>query len=128
MGYTHYWHGTAPVLTDTLADQIRAVFAHCADNGIALADGYGEGEPEVSEERLWVNGAGDDSYETFGVDFGMAIGFDFCKTAEQPYDLAVVAILELLTAHGEGKFSWTSDGDGTNRLDAGKALAEQILS
>lgn len=130
MGYTHYWRGTAPVLTDELKGQIEEVFYHCSQNGIPLADGFGEGDPELNETRIWFNGSaavGDD-YETFGVEFGGEVSFNFCKTAELPYDIAVVAILAILTHHGQGRFSWTSDGDGTDRLDDGLALAAEILA
>lgn len=135
MGYTHYWQGTAPVLTGELKDQIRAVFAYCKNTNIFLADGFGVGEPELSGFRLWMNGdelRGED-YETFGITFGADVGFDFCKTAHQPYDVAVVAILEILAVASHGKFSWTSDGDRADGLRGpdhtdGLAIAASILA
>ena len=136
MGYTHYWKGRVPTLSPELRDDVKTVFEFCEFSGISIAGGLGEGKPELTGTRLWFNGKDDESYETFGVEFGLSTEFDFCKTQYRPYDLAVVAVLELLTLHGEGEFSWSSDGDvygendeqthGPDHAD-GIALAQRII-
>ena len=71
--------------------------------GIPLANGNGDlgTSPEVTDQKIWFNGAGDDSHETFCLnrvrppkeEWQNQRGGDFCKPARKPYDLAVTAAL-----------------------------------
>lgn len=121
MGYTHYWEGMAEA-TPELLGQINAVIEK---SGVKIAGGFGEGEPEVNEGRVWINGSVelDEDYETFLLDFYDA-SWTFCKTAYRPYDAVVVAIL-ILTADANPGFSWSSDGNAADHA-AGQALADAV--
>lgn len=65
-----------------------------------------------NQKEIWLNGVGDDSHETFLLDFKGS--WAFCKTARKPYDLAVKAILILAEKHGILKNPFSFDGDRTD--------------
>src|SRR6266852_6136568 len=82
--------------------------------------------PEVTDQKIWFNGAGDDSCETFCLNrvrppkqaHHERRGWDFCKTARRPYDLAVTAALcYLATVTDPISHSVSSDGHGRDYLD-----------
>jgi hypothetical protein len=109
MGYTHYWsHGpVAPAAWAALvADSQKIIEA--VDVPLRSYDGE-TGKPEFSAEEISFNGADDDSCESFVLE-AKGTGFTFCKTARQPYDLVVCAVLLRAVAHIPG-FSLRSDGD-----------------
>ena len=59
MGYTHYWHRPLAIETDAMrkiADDFTQLIAPLAAHGIKLAGGMGDGEPEISTQRLLFNG------------------------------------------------------------------------
>ncbi len=60
MGYTHYWEqstkGFSPKEWEKIVDTAREIINLSALMGIKLAGGLGEGEPEASEEKIWLNG------------------------------------------------------------------------
>jgi hypothetical protein len=71
MGYTHYWTQTRDFTRDYWV-QIREDFEALLKDvqpvqGIPLANGNGElgTSPEVTDQKIWFNGTGDDSHETF---------------------------------------------------------------
>ena len=71
MGYTHYWTQTRDFTRDEWV-QIREDFEALLKDvqhvqGIPLANGMGDPgtSPEITDEKIWFNGAGDDHYETF---------------------------------------------------------------
>lgn len=126
MGYTHYWSYDENLnrqnLSHALVDAAKVVRA-VQEQGIVLCGGLGEGEPEISEFGIVLNGdaSQDLDHETFM--FPMRPEFadrakklhgnlwDFTKTARKPYDLAVCAILLVLKHHLDNQIRISSDGD-----------------
>ena len=81
MGYTHYWTQTRDFTRDEWA-QIRVdIEALLKDvqhvQGIPLGNGAGDPgtSPEITDSKIWFNGVGGDSHETFA-----SIAFDRQKT------------------------------------------------
>lgn len=153
MGYTHYWTQKRN-FTVAQWQIVRADIAAILDygqnmSGVPLANGMGDGgsTPEISDDMISFNGLGDDSHETFFIErkirkpdyAGRTKGWDFCKTAQKPYDPVVTACLCYLStvtrkedpaSHepiiGSEVYSVSSDGDGSDWLD-GLDLARKAL-
>jgi hypothetical protein len=141
MGYTHYWTQTRDFTRTEWSQIVEDFEALLKDvqhvQGIPLADGVGQPGtgPEIDSQKIWFNGAGDDSHETFCLNrvrppkesWQDRRGGDFCKTARKPYDLAVTAALcYLATVTDPGSHSVSSDGHGKDFLD-GLAEARHAL-
>lgn len=91
---------------------------------LELAGGNGEGKPVLTDEMVFFNGRKPDDYETFSLHVD-DIGFNFCKTAHQPYDVAVcLCILCFKKVFGEG-FSFSSDGN--RKEDYGWKMAYKMM-
>jgi hypothetical protein len=105
MGYTHYWRNTKAFAPEFVLG-VRQILAFTT---VPLLREYDEPgtKPEVTNERIIFNGAGNDGHETFW--FAPGQDFAFCKTQEKPYDVVVVAILTLANHMGIAYVS--SDGD-----------------
>lgn len=123
MGYTHYYTGVK-ALTQPFIDDVERILAQAKSDGLVIRDGVGIGEPEISLDRIVLNGeaATDQDYETFLVT--ELSGFSFCKTARRPYDAVVTAILIALKVHGLVE-SVDSDGDWEDEWTVGAALYSQ---
>jgi hypothetical protein len=127
VGYTHYFAydpNAESFITKwpQMVDDARAISTHVQDTlGIRLADGMGDGQPELTERWISLNGPSrrDLGNETFLLDFQpwrvwdeqAALGYQqwaenerrrfeergfvwaFCKTARKPYDISVTSIL-----------------------------------
>jgi hypothetical protein len=132
MGYTHYWTQTRDFTRDEwsqIRDDMEALLKDVQHvQGIPLANGNGDlgTSPEISDEKIWFNGAGDDSCETFCLhrkrppkeSWQSRRGGDFCKTYRRPYDLAVTAALCYLASVTEPiSHSVSSDGHGRDFLE-----------
>ena len=126
MGYTHYF----TMNKKTTEEQIKKMIAF-TNKAIELfgvdqiANGMSEEgtKPEVTEERIYLNGVEDDGHETFALDFNSG-EWGFCKTAQKPYDMVVVACLIFAEQNNVIK-EWSSDGDDENH-QAGKLLLEKV--
>ena len=141
MGYTHYWNQSRDFSREEWK-QIREDFEALLKDvqhvqGIPLANGMGElgTAPEITDENIWFNGAGDDSHETFCLNrkrpprepWQRRQGGDFCKTDRKPYDLVVTAALcYLATVPDPVSHSVNSDGHGKDFLE-GLAEARRAL-
>lgn len=153
MGYTHYFTQrrsfTKAEWTQVCTD-IGDILKEIQHNqGIALANRMGEPgtSPEITPDRIYFNGLGDDGHETMCVyrqrrkpEYeGDRAGWSFCKTAEKPYDAAVTAVLCYLTTCtrksapvtgepiiGSEVYTATSDGDG-NAFVAGLDMARKAI-
>jgi len=100
---------------------------------VPLGDAYGEGNPKLVN-GVWFNGVGENAHETFALGKTpirehcnpACRGFNFCKTANKPYDLIVVACLCVLQHHLGKQVEVSSDG---NEVDwkAGTAFANKVL-
>ena len=124
MGYTHYWNKKKKIDPETWSDFTDDVTALINKAKVRLCWEFNEPDkaPEVTAEVVRFNGKGDNGYETFLLrrveqreeyrkpdDKGMY--FNFCKTAQKPYDKYVVAVLHLAEKHFGDKILFSSDGD-----------------
>ena len=112
MGYTHYWYrnedGVSEADTFTayfvFADMARQILETAQKQGIELADANGErlGVWQVNGETVSFNGFSEEAHESFvwervcpePQDYVKdGAYFNFCKTAQKPYDAVVTAVL-----------------------------------
>lgn len=135
VGYTHYWYrvelpdGPLPAEPSDaygrLAFDTIAIIDAATHAGVELADGVaGVGtKPEVSEGRIWFNGARPRSAETFVWPADPHNGQDrrwvtyrwerwagWCTTKWQPYDAVVCAVLIRARVHYGPSIRVLSDG------------------
>lgn len=132
MGYTHYYRHNRP-FTNGEWEQITKLAQHMLGNlpkNTSSGGGYykdkpltvcgpmGRGEPVVTDEEISLNGDEtlDLDHETFTLLKKPATGeyaslSTFCKTNRKPYDLAVTAILLIVTEVAPGAMNISSDGD-----------------
>jgi len=141
MGYTHYWN-IKPETNEAkykkaLKDCVKIV-EHGTKKGI-LAGWDGTGKPEI-KNGLRFNGKAPEDYETFSLperpmdvlkgDFVQkdeeGYVFNFCKTAQRPYDIYVTACLATMRNHLGRDFKISSDG-GEEAFKEGQEFADQIL-
>ena len=132
MGYTHYW--TFKKSPAKIADG-KEKFANAVAlfkeglkklQDIPLGDGWGENEPIITDTKVCFNGKTPKDYETCAMSLESK-GFNFCKTARQPYD-PVVCLLLLCMADAFGDdFGYSSDGDIENG-EEGWARAQEIFA
>ena len=120
MGYTHYWSNSRP-FTDTewalIAQKSREILGHAQDRlGIAISEEYDINRiPVVTDSEIRFNGYADEGHETFMIT-REPTEFSFCKTARKPYDVAVVAILQLCGVYCTS-VDWRSDGTREEHAD-----------
>lgn len=95
MGFTRYWERTDVPIGNNFIAEVNSILIDCAKKGIAIRNWNGENRPEISKDRIALNGnenCGLD-HESFVIDDKK--GFNFCKTARKPYDYAVREILKV---------------------------------
>ncbi len=114
MGYTHYSEQSRPFTKAEWAKVTREAkrIVKCAKaDGVTLVDGMGDAgtKPEIGADIIVFNGEGSDSYETLVLE-REGNGFNFCKTAERPYDKAVVSILAAARDAAPDAIEISSDG------------------
>ncbi len=120
MGYTHYWSNSR-AFTDTewalIAQKSREILGHAQDRlGIAISEEYDINRmPVITDTEIRFNGYAEEGHETFHIT-REPTEFQFCKTARKPYDVAVVAILQLCGVYCDG-FDWRSDGTREEHAD-----------
>lgn len=119
MGYSHYYENFSK-LPDEAVDAIKGVFTENAE--IVQREYDDPTTPLVTNDTVRFNGVGDDGYETFLLE---GSGWNFCKTANKPYDKVVVAVLCICDNYLED-FCWSSDG-GFEELKEGISLAKQYI-
>lgn len=128
MGYSHYFTQTQdcqPEQWIALCEAARKVIARNTDL-VSLEYDEVDKPAEVSDDQIRFNGKGDDGHETFLLGRNSDRGFQFCKTAQKPYDVVVVAVLCLAHELCPGVWEISSDGNVDDWAD-GKALAESVL-
>jgi len=121
MGYTHYWKITQRLDSpnelqhiswyDFLEDVEQIISFGYSHFEYAVADPMGERlqDYEISDKYIALNGFGSEAHESF-VFTPAVIEFDFCKTAQKPYDSVVTAILILAKEYFPEWLEVTSDG------------------
>ena len=129
MGYTHYWAKSQPSSRDVWAPfqtVAKMIVQDQKKHGVALVYEWDHGaKPITDAEQVRFNGNGPEGHETFQISRAATPHFDFCKTAQKPYDTAVVACLICAAVLLPG-FSWSSDGD-VDELQPGLDLARKVL-
>lgn len=123
MGYTHYWDnaGFTPHQWKEACTNAKLIIRA---SDVPVQWEYDDNrKPEISRRCIRFNGVDGDGHETFYIDRQRSSGF--CKTAREPYDEIVVAILIMLVKVSE-EFGWTSDGSGPDFAD-GIALYERAM-
>jgi len=130
MGYTHYWTFNKGLTAHKYKKALTACRKIIRSSPVLLGNGYGEGKPKLTN-GIMINGVGDDSHETFGLP--VTPQFDsqgqcseFCKTAQKPYDVVVVACLCVLKHHLGHHIEVSSDGD-PHEWEDGRSLASKVL-
>lgn len=136
MGYTHYWTQPKDFTSQEMGDiaaSIRLIIRE-ADCDIVGPHGDEGSPPVLTKKNIAFNGRDENSHETFylgakrelpydGAD-PERLGWTFCKTANKPYDVVVVACLTFLQQ--DYGFKVSSDGDIPD-WDLGVELAERAL-
>lgn len=94
MGYTDYWIRSDKPLTEEFVEKVKAILWDCYVMGITICGEAGEGNPIVTTKEIVFNGSSENDlcHETFWL--GNEAKWDFCKTAEKPYDYAVKRVLK----------------------------------
>lgn len=123
MGYTHYWYKIKE-LDQTkfrdFMDDFETILPHF-NNFLATS---GDQALEIGLNLLYFNGIEEQSHETFMFtrvvenkkylqyhnDDTKTHIFDFCKTAEKPYDIAVTSALIIAKKHFGDDIIISSDG------------------
>jgi len=117
MGYTRYWARSRKPLTQEFVDEVKRIIAEATEKGITICGWDGTGEPEITLDVVRFNGkAPHMDHETFTILNEPTI-FDFCKTAEKPYDYAVKEVLKVAEKMGIVE-DVTDDGEVEVMTDA----------
>lgn len=128
MGYTHYWSKKSDVDEKQYAAALKDIAKIVTTQKIAkLGNGLGDqGTKPKTTGGIEFNGIDSDSHETFSLPAkaSQISDFEFCKTAEKPYDIVVVAVLARLSEVAGIHVS--SDGNADD-WTAGVQLASKIL-
>ena len=82
-------------------------------------------EDNSSDSAIFINGVGEQAHETFLMRTD-DVGFNFCKTAEKPYDSVVTAILILAKTVFKNDIEVSSDGSWSN-WQGGRLLYETVI-
>lgn len=127
MGYTHYFPAKRDFTTDEflqIGEAVRAIIKASPVPVVREFDRPDE-SPEINGDFIAFNGPGADGHETFWLPREKE-GFQFCKTAEKPYDVVVTACLIAADKIAPGALDIGSDG-GPDDWQAGLKLAEQAV-
>ncbi len=128
MGYTHYWtikEELTPAQFKEWTEGVKAIVETAIEAGIPLGNGLGTGAPEITDSLVSLNGDEAGMFETFSIAFDDE-GFDFCKTAQKPYDAVVTASLIHAKKIFGDAIEIKSDGDWDD-WDSGKVLYETVF-
>jgi len=108
MGYTHYWRQLRDFTDTEWQELTRLTKLITADSrGVLARHPYDDHTLTIDDESIYFNGIGDEGHETFCITkkkrakmdyeeqeaYDKEGAFDFCKTAQKPYDKYVVAVL-----------------------------------
>jgi len=122
MGYTHYFPQQR-ALNDkewsVIKEDTRKIIDHCETNhGIKVQLEYDEAEaPQIDDTAIHFNGVGGDGHETFRITKALDSSFNFCKTANKPYDLVVGLVLLAVEEIAPDALRISSDGEWTEEWD-----------
>ena len=117
MGCTQYIKTDKARISKTafkkITTDVRLIESHLDTMEIVtLHDGAGNKAGVVYEnDYLAFNGKGEEAHETFYIDINDEDGFNFCKTARKPYDIAVCMTMLSVAKHSAKKVVIKTDGD-----------------
>ena len=123
MGYTHYWNFIEEPSREKFvefAEGVKQLVATAQEAGIEIAD------EEYGDDKIVFNGVGANSHETFYVSAD-GVDFNFCKTAQKPYDTAVTASLILAKKIFGDNIKISSDGNWSD-WESGQLLYESVYN
>ena len=123
MGYTHYFNFIEEPSREKFiefAEGVKQLVATAQEAGIEIAD------EEYGDDKIVFNGVGANSHETFFVSAD-GVDFNFCKTAQKPYDTAVTASLILAKKIFGDNIKISSDGDWSD-WESGQLLYESVFN
>jgi hypothetical protein len=121
MGYTHYFNFIEEPSREKFiefAEGVKQLVATAQEAGIEI------GDEEYGDDKIVFNGVGANSHETFFVSAD-GVDFNFCKTAQKPYDTAVTASLILAKKIFGDNIKISSDGDWSD-WESGQLLYESV--
>lgn len=131
MAYARKWKMRNSWFYDSFLAGVKAIINAAEKDGITICGPNGEGKPKINFGNVIFNGskAKNEDYESFGIG-NYSSDYDFCKTARQPYDSVVGAVLRLALDYGY-VYDVGSDGDNEEaELDKlyqiGKEVADGI--
>jgi len=127
MGYTHYWRQLRDFNETEWQELTRLAKLITADGSSILANGISDknSRPTIDNEQICFNGIGNDGHETFRITkkkrpkadyeeqeaYDRQGAFEFCKTAQKPYDRYVVAVLCAIYRVQRDVMNISSDGN-----------------
>jgi len=127
MGYTHYWRQLRDFTDTEWQELTRLTKLITADGSSILANGISDknSRPTIDNEQICFNGIGNDGHETFRITkkkrpkadyeeqeaYDRQGAFEFCKTAQKPYDRYVVAVLCAIYRVQRDVMNISSDGN-----------------
>lgn len=100
MGYTNYWYRTEKPITERFVRKVEKIIEDSINKGIKICGWDGTGTPKVTMEEINFNGDAsiNADHESFVID--ERPDFNFCKTAEKPYDYTVKKVLKVALEEG----------------------------
>ena len=119
MDYTHYWNQkTEPTYMQWLEimEHFKHILLHTAmEETHCIQYESDDSSPVlITNGHIQFNGIDDEGHETFGLSRINVGEFEFCKTANKPYDKFVVYVLILAHNLAPGCYVITSDGDAND--------------
>jgi hypothetical protein len=132
MGHTNFWKRNVELPSEAFAAAVKDCRKLLKQLKIPLAGGDGTGKPIFRDDLIEFNGKGPEHCETFAVSrittarHGEAKVFEFCKTNERSYDLAVQCALIVLKHHLGEAITVSSDGADANWEEARKFCQDQL--
>jgi len=128
MGYSHYFPQSRSFTDAEWLDITSHVNKVVALKKSIIGDATGNpgSMPSVNAKRIVFNGIGEMAHDTFSVTKSHDSSFNFCKTAQKPYDDVVVAVLCIIIALAPGALKVSSDGY-SNDWKWGLDLAKEIM-
>tara|TARA_R100000789_G_scaffold95346_1_gene95827 strand:- start:400 stop:828 length:429 start_codon:yes stop_codon:yes gene_type:complete len=120
MGYTHYWRQ----YDGFNSDKWDTLVQHSLHLQAAVYPSAKLADVEMSDFRISFNGVKPQNHEYFVLDRVMSPPnstdvqkehyFDFCKTAQKPYDLMVMCVLLVANALEPDVITYATDGAGSD--------------
>jgi len=113
MGYTHCFRKErdfSDVEWDLLTRATKKILKMEDLSGVKISRNDDGKAPVVNKNEICFNGVNDESHETFLVRKTGDTGFNFCKTAEKPYDVFVCMVLLASDDVAKGVLGIGSDG------------------